>query len=571
MSNTCNGDGLGTNARFGFPYGIVISQTTGVTYVADSGGRWGSNVYATNTIRIIRMDGQVTTLAGSLYAPGGAWQSFPINFHDGVGTNALFYTPLGIVVDDEAQTVIVADNNFHAIRSISLTTALVTTVAGQGVFGNGYEGGIFMTFTSPVAMATGVDGNLYVTDSTTIRVLSDTICPAGYYCTAYKTVLPCPAGSYCPISSALPTPCPAGVYSPRAMAKSFSDCLTPCPPGSVCSAGSAWPTACPDGTWSNLFNATSAAHCLPCAAAPGWACSDGATSAAGTICPAGSACTGGSAEPTFCSCSTLCPAGSTSEPVAAVVWNIATLAGSGAASTVDGFGTNAAFNGIQALTWDYSTDSMVVIDAGSKNVRRVTAAGNVSFMFGITSTTTNWRDGPATSAIFYSPQDVVVVPTGAVIISDYVTSNMGGRIRYFYGGSVTTLIGARMHGTEAVGLGAFAMPRTPISLARNAYSGIGDVLYFLDYSSNDIFSFTPSGNTTKIGNLGRSAYTMSLSRTGILYSYVSTFCCLSQIYATNISKGSSTVFAGAGGNYGWGDGPVSTALFVRFKPTPRPQ
>ena len=121
----------------------VAVTTGGVVYIADSYNhvirRWGGN--------------KLTTLAGS--AKG---------FKDGTGTTASFYTPVGLALDDKKGELYVADSQNHAIRKISISSGVVTTVAGTGSSGlvNGSTTTAKFTFPSGVALDTG--GKLYVAD-----------------------------------------------------------------------------------------------------------------------------------------------------------------------------------------------------------------------------------------------------------------------------------------------------------------------------------------------------------------------------------------------------------------------
>ena len=90
-------DGVGRDATFNAPGGIAIDGT-GNLYVAD---------YLNNCIRRISPSGQVHKIAGKLKK----------GFADGEPSEALFYYPFGIAVDD-AGVVYVGDYYNHRIRKI---------------------------------------------------------------------------------------------------------------------------------------------------------------------------------------------------------------------------------------------------------------------------------------------------------------------------------------------------------------------------------------------------------------------------------------------------------------------
>jgi len=101
-------DGVGTDAQFRNPKGIVIDPSDNI-YITD----------ASNTkIRRISPIGSVTTIAGS--TPGDA---------DGVGTVAKFQDPSGITIDNE-NNLYITDAGNHDVKRIT-PNLLVTTVAGS--------------------------------------------------------------------------------------------------------------------------------------------------------------------------------------------------------------------------------------------------------------------------------------------------------------------------------------------------------------------------------------------------------------------------------------------------------
>jgi hypothetical protein len=137
-----NVDGIGTAAKFQYPYGVTSDGTN--LYVADSNN---------HSIRqIVIATGEVTTLAGT-----GS-----VGYTDGTGTAAAFYSPTGITND--GTNLYVADGNSHTIRQIVIATGVVTTLAGTaGTTGSTDATGAAASFNSPSGITT--DGtNLYVVD-----------------------------------------------------------------------------------------------------------------------------------------------------------------------------------------------------------------------------------------------------------------------------------------------------------------------------------------------------------------------------------------------------------------------
>ncbi|HEX7764187.1 MAG TPA: hypothetical protein VF433_11330, partial [Cellvibrio sp.] len=131
-------DGTGSAARFALPEGITTDGTH--LYVVDG-----------NKIRkIVIATGVVTTLAGS-----GSRGST-----NGVGTAAMFSSPIGIATD--GTHLYVADTGNHKIRKVEIATSAVTTLAGIGPSVDGT--GAAASFTRPQGITT--DGtHLYVADT----------------------------------------------------------------------------------------------------------------------------------------------------------------------------------------------------------------------------------------------------------------------------------------------------------------------------------------------------------------------------------------------------------------------
>ena len=136
-------DGIGTAARFCYPYGITCDGTN--LFVADEGSC---------TIRkIVISTGEVTTLAGTAGAIGS---------DDGTGAEARFNYPDGLVTD--GTNLWVTDWGNHTIRKIVIVTGVVTTLAGTpGAIGSDDGTGAEARFNGPAGITTS-GANLYVTD-----------------------------------------------------------------------------------------------------------------------------------------------------------------------------------------------------------------------------------------------------------------------------------------------------------------------------------------------------------------------------------------------------------------------
>lgn len=150
-------NGGGTNAQFYAPQGIAVDGS-GVLYVADT---------ANGTIRKVRTNALVTTFAGS----AGVYNSF-----DGAGTNANFFQPAALAVDNSGN-VYVADSWNHTIRKIT-SAGVVSTIAGLAGYSGSIDGtGRKARFNRPTGIALDSANNLFVTDS--LNHIIRKVTPAG--------------------------------------------------------------------------------------------------------------------------------------------------------------------------------------------------------------------------------------------------------------------------------------------------------------------------------------------------------------------------------------------------------
>lgn len=146
-----NLNGQGAEARFNDPRSIAI-DAAGTLYVADR---------LNNTIRTVKRDGTVQTLAGSGTA----------GYADGPAARAEFCSPTGVAADSQGNVFVV---DASTVRKID-PSGNVATVAGVGkplavgsrCQGTSNSAGI----SAPVAVATDDAGNAYIVNSNTATVL----------------------------------------------------------------------------------------------------------------------------------------------------------------------------------------------------------------------------------------------------------------------------------------------------------------------------------------------------------------------------------------------------------------
>jgi len=139
-------DGYAAEARIGEPRGLAYHEG-GALFVTDRVGE---------SVRVFDLEsGYFGTAFGSVGGGG-------FGFVDGVGTDARFHKPTGMVID--GQTLYIADSDNDAIRAADLTSGEVVTLAGIGLNGNADGPGDQASFSWPVDVIIAPDGSLLVVD-----------------------------------------------------------------------------------------------------------------------------------------------------------------------------------------------------------------------------------------------------------------------------------------------------------------------------------------------------------------------------------------------------------------------
>lgn len=153
--NSAFADGTGTGASFYFPTAMV-KDATGNFFIADR---------ENNRIRKMTAAGVVTTFAGNSTA----------GLTDGTGTAASFNNPYALAIDASGN-LYVGDRLNYAIRKIT-PAGVVTTLAGNGTYGNVYGTGSAARFGEILGIATDAAGNIFAADynNSTIKKIT----PAG--------------------------------------------------------------------------------------------------------------------------------------------------------------------------------------------------------------------------------------------------------------------------------------------------------------------------------------------------------------------------------------------------------
>ena len=117
------------------------------------------------TVRRVEMaTGNMIIVAGQVLVLGS---------QDGVGSNALFGTPRGGVLDPGGLSLFLTDSNYNTIRRITLATFQVVTIAGTSNPTNSFADGIgtLASFGSPYSLAIDSTGaNLFIADQVSLCI-----------------------------------------------------------------------------------------------------------------------------------------------------------------------------------------------------------------------------------------------------------------------------------------------------------------------------------------------------------------------------------------------------------------
>jgi sugar lactone lactonase YvrE len=151
-------DGFGTAAEFREPTGLFLDAAAGRLLVADTGNHVVRAIDLTN--------GMVSTIAGTAATRG--------YYGDGGGaTAALLFEPRAITRCANGD-LFVADSGNHRVRRIDAMLGTISTVLGDGVAASSGDGipATAYPVDDPRGLACDANGNLYVTSTTAVRLVS---------------------------------------------------------------------------------------------------------------------------------------------------------------------------------------------------------------------------------------------------------------------------------------------------------------------------------------------------------------------------------------------------------------
>jgi uncharacterized protein YjiK len=155
-----SGDGgAATSAELNQPYGVTV-DSAGNIYIAD---------FLNNRVRKVTVStGKISTVAGD--GTGG------YSGDGGAATSAELDGPTNVAVDS-AGNIYIADSDNNRIRKVTASTGIISTVAGDGTAGYSGDGGAATSADLNLAYGVALDasGNIYIGDWANHRVRKVTI------------------------------------------------------------------------------------------------------------------------------------------------------------------------------------------------------------------------------------------------------------------------------------------------------------------------------------------------------------------------------------------------------------
>ncbi len=154
IANYSGDGGLATAAELNGPSDVAVDDS-GNIYIAD---------YINNVIRkVYAKDGIIVTVAGNTVGGYGG--------DGGSATDAELYAPQALALDKYGNIYISDCENFR-IRKVDKISGIISTFAGNGMFGFSGDGGqaTIAEFDDNVDIALDTSGNLYITDEFNYRL-----------------------------------------------------------------------------------------------------------------------------------------------------------------------------------------------------------------------------------------------------------------------------------------------------------------------------------------------------------------------------------------------------------------
>lgn len=150
--------GPATAARIGLPQDVAV----------DVGGNvYFASAYTNRVRRIDAVTGVIETIAGT-GIPG-------FNGDNRLATTARLKDPVALALDGSGN-LLIADVTDQRVRKVDLTTGIITTVAGNGTFGYGGDGGLGTSaqLSNPTSLVVLTTGELVIGSDFAVRAVSAT-------------------------------------------------------------------------------------------------------------------------------------------------------------------------------------------------------------------------------------------------------------------------------------------------------------------------------------------------------------------------------------------------------------
>ncbi len=159
-SGSYSGDnGAATTATLNYPHGVTV-DSVGNIYIADRDN---------HRIRKVTVStGIITTVAGT--------GSTTFSGDNGPASSAALYKPYSVTLDS-AGNLYISDTHNQRIRKVTISTGIINTIAGTGAPGFVGDGGAATSATLfyPVGLAVDASGNVFIADDTNHRVRKVTV------------------------------------------------------------------------------------------------------------------------------------------------------------------------------------------------------------------------------------------------------------------------------------------------------------------------------------------------------------------------------------------------------------
>jgi sugar lactone lactonase YvrE len=146
--------GAATAAELHQPQGVAL-DSAGNIYIAD---------FVNNLVRkVAASTGIITTVAGN--------GTYGFSGDGGRATSAELNQPYGVAAD-AAGNIYIADSGNSRIREVSASTGIITTVAGNGLYGSSVDGGLATnaSLSTPFGVAVDSVGNIYIADTNSCKI-----------------------------------------------------------------------------------------------------------------------------------------------------------------------------------------------------------------------------------------------------------------------------------------------------------------------------------------------------------------------------------------------------------------